>query len=191
MKGKGFFRGGILIFLILGVALLAACGGQTKTQEPQLTVTAGDQELKVIYYGDRHNETRDEINRRLRQAMEGVSLEEIPYVDLGEEITIKAENFKTEKFAISDYVLKDNGEIRYQEKTAQKSEIQVTDAAAAFDLNSHPAVFLSSYSGDYEPGKTIRGFVVRSDIDGASFAFAFILRTDAGNPEAPEEQPKQ
>ena len=51
---------------------------------------------------------------------------------------------------------------------------------ATITLSSHPAAFLSSNSEDYEPGKVIRGIVVRADIEGSSFAFAFIFRTDAG-----------
>jgi len=112
--------------------------------------------------------------------MEGTSAEKIPYVALGEEIAIKSENFQTEEFAISGYILKGNGEIRYAEKMAQTSVIPVNGGTAAITLSSHPAAFLSSNSEDYEPGKVIRGIVVRTDIEGASVAFAFILRTDAG-----------
>jgi hypothetical protein len=101
-------------------------------------------------------------------------------VPIGEEIVIKAENFETEEFSIYDYILNTNGEILYEEKMTQTSELAVENGEANISLSSHPAAFLSSNSEDYEPGKTIRGLLVRADINGASFAFAFILRTDAG-----------
>lgn len=186
VKGIRLLKRSGLFLLILMVLILPACGvpfeGQAM-QEPQLTVTAGDQAIRIIYYGDRYNETREEINKRLSQALEESLWEELPYIPLGEEITIKAENFSTEEFAVHDYILKKNGEIRYDEKLAQISELPAEQGAAAFELSSHPAVFLSSDSYDYEPGNVIRGFVIRADIDGASFAFAFIARTDAGKIE--------
>jgi hypothetical protein len=179
VKSKKGLRNCGRVLLILVVLLLSACEGQAM-EEPQLKVSAGAQELRVIYYGDLYNETREEINQRLMQAMEDTSVEELPYVPLGEDIIINAENFQTEEFSLTDYILKENGEIRYQEKVAQTSEIPMNDGAATYTLISHPAAFLSSNSEDYEQGKAIRGIVVRADIEGSSFAFAFILRTDAG-----------
>jgi len=179
VKGKRYLRSCTLFFLVLMVMFLPACKGQA-TEEPHLKVMTGEQELRVIYYGDRYNESREEIDKRLRQAMEDTFVEELPYVPLEEEIAINAENFQTEEFSITDYILKENGEIRYQEKVAQSSVIPVEGGAAAYTLTSHPAAFLSSNSEDYEPGKSIRSIVVRADIEGSTFAFALILRTDAG-----------
>lgn len=178
MKEKRL-RSCTLLFLVLMVMFLPACKGQA-TEEPQLKVSAGAQEFRVIYYGDLYNETREEINKRLMQAMEDTSVEELPYVPLGEDIIINAGNFQTEEFSISDYILKENGEIRYQEKVAQTSEIPMNDGEAAYPLTSHPASYLSSNSEDYKQGEVIRGIVVRADIEGSSFAFAIILRTDVG-----------
>lgn len=176
---KKHIRNCSLLLLILVVLLLPACKGQA-TEEPQLKVTAGEQELKVIYYGDRYNESREEIDKRLKQAIDETSGEALPYVPLDEEIIINAENFQAVEFSITDYILKENGEIRYQEKVAQTSAIPVEGGVAAYNLTSHPAAFLSSNSEDYEPGKVIRGIMVRADIEGSSFTFGFILRTDAG-----------
>lgn len=192
MGEKKYLRSCALFLLILAVLFLPACGGQAgpePREEPRLKVTAGEQDLKVIYYGDRYNESREEINKRLKQAMEGSSWDELAYVALDEEIVIKAENFQTKEFSVTDYILKENGEIRYDEKVAQTSALPVDEATAVFSLPSNPAALLSSYSGDYEPGRSIRGFVVRAEIDGAPFAFAFILRTDAGVIQ--QEDPEQ
>jgi len=99
VKSKKGLRSCSLLLLILIVLFLPACKGQA-TEEPQLKVTAGGQELRVIYYGDLYNESREEIDKRLRQAMEDTSVEELPYVALGDEIAIKAENFQTDAFIL-------------------------------------------------------------------------------------------
>ena len=190
MTGSKFFRGFRIAILILTLiftgSALTACGvlGEGKaTPEPMLKVTAGEQELKVIYYGDRYNETREEIDKRLKMAMEDKSLEDLPYLPLGENIKLDAVNFQTEEFKITDYILMETGEIRYDEKVAQQLVLPVDGSSASMNLQSNDAAFLSSDSDDYEPGKTIRGMVIRADIEDAPFAFAIIFRTDAGTIE--------
>lgn len=175
---------------------LPACKGQV-TEEPRLKLTAGEQELRVIYYENQSNETREEINKRLKMAMEETSVEELPYVPLDSVITLKAENFRTEEFSLSDNILNNNGELFYREDTALTSVVPVKEGIAEFSLPEHPAAFLSSVhpaslqisdGENDEPDGTILGIVARADIDGASFAFAFILRTDAGTVEGAQEE---
>lgn len=175
-------RYGVLFSLLLALLILTACKVALTgegTEEPYIKILAGNQELQGIYYGDRNNQTREEIEKRLKMAMDGKSMEQLPYIGLNEKIIIKTENFKTEEFKIFDYILTEDGCIRYQEKLTQTSVIPVEDRIAAFTLAPNPAALLSSSSVDYEPGKTMRGFVLRADIHGSPFAFAFILRTDA------------
>lgn len=179
-------RYAVLFSLLLALLMLTACKGTLTgegTEEPHIKIMAGNQELRGIYYGDRNNQTREEIEKRLKIAMDDQSIEQLPYVSLDEKIRIKTENFKTEEFKIFDYILTEDGQIRYQEKLAQTSAIPVEDGIAAFTLVPNPAALLSSSSADYEPGKTIRGFVLKADIHGSPFTFAFILRTDAHGDE--------
>lgn len=196
MKGKRHLKHCGIFLLVLSILFLPACKGQA-TEEPRLKVTAGEQELRVIYYGNQSNETREEINKRLKMAMEETSVEELPYVPLDSVITLEAENFRTEEFSLSDNILNDNGEIFYREDTALTSVVPVKDGMAELSLPVHPVVFLSSVhpaspqtsdGENGEPEGTIRGIVVRADIDGTSFAFAFILRTDAGTLKGPQQE---
>lgn len=173
---KRYLRSYMLFFLVLTVLLLSACRGK---EEPHLKILAGKQEIQGIYYGNQYNQTREEIEKRLKKAMENKSLEELPYVSLNELITIEAENFQTKELAVFDYILTRTGTIRYNDKLVQSSVIPVNEGKATMNLSRNPAVNLSSNSEDYLPGKTIRCFVIRTDIEGSSFAFAFILRTDA------------
>lgn len=178
MKMKQFLKGCILFSLILTVLLLSACKGK-KTEEPHLKIVAGEQEIQGIYYGNQYNQTREDIEKRLKKVMENDSWEELPYISLNEIVTIEAENFQTEEFAVFDYILTRTGTIRYNEKAVQTSVAPVKDGKATITLSTNLAVNLSSNSEDYLPGKTIRCFVIRTDIESSSFTFAFILRTDA------------
>lgn len=175
---KRFLRGTILFSLIMTILLLSACNGK-KTEEPHLRIMAEGQEIQGIYYGNQHNQTREEIEKRLEKAMEGTSIKELPYIALGKKITIETENFQTEEFSVFDYILTKTGKIRYDEKVVHTSVVQVNNGKATITLVPNFAVNLSSNSEDYEPGKTTRGFVIRANIEGSSFAFAFILRADA------------
>jgi type I restriction-modification system DNA methylase subunit len=168
----------MLFSMILMVLLISACKGE-KTEEPHLKIDAGNQEIKVIYYGNQHNQTKEEIEERLKKVLEENSWEALPYVALNEKITIKTENFQTKELVITDYILTKTGAIRYDERVAQTSVVPVDDGVATMTLPRNLAVHLSSNSEDYKPGKTIRGMVIRTDINGSSFTFAFILRSDA------------
>lgn len=175
---KRYLRGYILFSLVLTVLLLSACKGK-KIEEPHLKIVAGGQEIQGIYYGNKYNQTREEIEKKLKKVMENSNLEELPYVALNKIITIEAENFQTEEFTIYDYILTKTGTIRYNEKVVQTSVVLVNEGKANITLLPNPAVSLSSNSEDYLPGKTIRCFLIRTNIEDSSFAFAFILRTDA------------
>lgn len=175
---KEYLKGYILLFLILTVSLLSACAGKM-TEEPHLKIVSGEQEIRGIYYGNQYNQTNEEIEKRLKKVMEDNSWEELPYVALNEIITVEAENFQTEEFKVSDCILTKEGAFRYDERVTQTSVIPVKEGKADIVLSTNPAASLSSDSEDYKPGNTIRGFVLRADIEGSSFTFAFILRTDA------------
>jgi hypothetical protein len=167
-----------LLFLVMAVLLLSACEGK-KTGEPQLKITADNKKIQVIYYGNQYNKTREELEKRLKMAMEGKSLEDIPYIALNGKIIIEAENFKTEELTVSDYILRSDGTFRYGDRATNTSVVPVKKGRAALSLSANPAASLSSNSSDYLPGKTVRGFIIQTDIEGSSFTFAFILRTDA------------
>lgn len=178
MKMKAYSKSYILLFLVFTLLLMTGCSGQ-KMEEPSIKIVANNEEIKAIYYGNKYNKTNEEIETKLKSAMEGKDLEDLPYVSLNEKIIVEAENFQTKEFEVFDYILTESGEFRYDERTVQTSVVSVNNGKATITLSNNFASSLSSNSEDYLPGKTIRCFVIRADIDDSSFAFAFILRTDA------------
>ena len=178
MKMKPYLKSYITLFLVFPLLFMVGCSGKMM-EEPSMKIVADNKEMQVIYYGDKYNNTTEEIETRLKSAMEGKNLEDLPYVELNEKIIIETENFQTKEFEIFDYILTESGELRYDEKTVQTSVVPVNDGKATITLSNNLASSLSSNSEDYLPGKTIRCFLIRTDIEDSSFAFAFILRTDA------------
>lgn len=166
-----------LILCVMVTLALSACG--KGTPEPNLTITIGDQSIKPIYYGDRYNESREDIERFLDFPFENATWEELPYVALGEEVVIESTNFDTDSFTVEDAILKQDGTFKYNEKSTVVYDVEVVDDIAKFDVPGHAAAHLSSNSEDYKPGHTIRAFVLRAKIDKADFAFAFVIRTNA------------
>lgn len=177
MKMKAYSKSYILLFLVFTLLFMTGCSSKMM-EEPSIKIVANNEEIKAIYYGDKYNKTNEEIETRLKSAMEGKTLEDLPYIALNEKIIIETENFQTEEFEILDYIITETGEFRYDEKTVQSSVIPVNDGKATITLSPTFITNLSSKNKDYLPGKTIRCFVIRADIEGSSFAFAFILRTD-------------
>ena len=166
-----------LVLCVLVTIPLSACG--KGTPEPSLTITIGDQSIKPIYYGDRYIESREDIERFLDFPFENGTWEDLPYVALGDEVVIEATNFDTDSFTVEDAILKQDGTFKYNEKSTVVYDVEVIDGIAKFDIPGNAAAHLSSNSEDYEPGHTIRAFVLRAKIDKADFAFAFVIRTNA------------
>lgn len=166
-----------VILCVLVTIPLSACG--KGTPEPSLTITIGDQSIKPIYYGDRYNESREDIERFLDFPFENATWEELPYVALGDEVVIEATNFDTNSVTVEDAILKQDGTFKYGEQSTVIYEVEVVDGIAKFQIPDHFATSLSSNSEDYKPGHTIRAFVLRAKIDKADFVFAFVIRTNA------------
>lgn len=178
MEMKRYLRGCLLLCLLFTISLMTAYNSKN-TEEPRMKILAGGQEIQVIYYGDRYNKSIEEIEKNLVKFMKNGDLEALPYIDLTEIITIVAENFETKKYTISDYILTTTGTFRYNTKSVLTSVVPVNYRKSTMVLTRNPSASLSSNSYDYMAGKSIRCFVIRTDIDGSPFTFAFILRTDA------------
>lgn len=100
----------------------------------------------------------------------------IPYVKLGETIQIEFNNTVTNTYQLKDYILKEDGTPKYEEKTIKTTNIKFDKGIGSFVLNENIWVNFSSNSKDYEPGKTIRGFrLICEDIDKE---YVFIIKTD-------------
>lgn len=174
---KSHLKACTLLLLIMAVSLLSACEGK-KTEEPQLKIKAGNKKIQVISYGNQQNQTREGLGKMLDKAIKGKKLENLPYVTWNEEITIEAENFQTKEFTVSDYALNKVGTFYYDDIVKNNYVVSVSEGRGIMNLSTNPLAAFSCSISDHLPGNTIRGFIVRTDIEGSSYTFAFVLRTD-------------
>ena len=176
---KAFRRIIIILVIFIGVVVFLFLTQSGKAiPEPSISITIGDQSIKPIYYGDRYNETREDIERFLDFPFENSSWEELPYVSIGDEVVIVLDNFEAEVFEITDDLLAQDGTFLYSEKSTTEFDLNVKNGEVRFTVPSNPWVHLSSNSESYEPGHVIRAFTIRTEINKSDFAFAFVIRTN-------------
>ncbi len=166
----------LVLIIILSVFIYGI--NHTKAiPEPLIHVKVADQDVKPIYYGDLHNKSREELSRFLYHAFEE-GWESIPYVDLGDRITVEFENFESDAVVITEALLTQEGTFLYNEKSDLTHEIIAENGTVTFELESNPATFLSSNSESYLPGHVIRAFFIKTEIYDSNFVFAFVIRTN-------------
>ena len=166
----------LVLILVLSIFIYGI--NHTKAiPEPLIYVKVADQDVKPIYYGDLHNKSREELSRFLYHAFEE-GWESIPYVDLGDRITVEFENFESDAVVITEALLTQEGTFLYNEKSDLTHEIIAENGTVTFELESNPATFLSSNSESYLPGHVIRAFFIKTEIYESNFVFAFVIRTN-------------
>lgn len=167
----------LLILIIIFSVFIYGINHTKAIPEPLIHVKVADQDVRPIYYGDLHNKSREELSRFLYHAFEE-GWESIPYVDLGDRITVEFENFESDAVVITEALLTQEGTFLYNEKSDLTHEIIAENGTVTFELESNPATFLSSNSESYLPGHVIRAFFIKTEIYESNFVFAFVIRTN-------------
>ena len=106
---------------------------------------------------------------------------EIPYLPLGRWITIELTGDKQPDEAIlSDYILKEDGSPRYDEKSTITTELEYDNHEMRFCLTPNVNAMLSSDMSAYMTGGILRGFKLELVWDDGSRAeYGFLISTDA------------
>ncbi|WP_151733429.1 hypothetical protein [Paenibacillus tengchongensis] len=103
----------------------------------------------------------------------------VPYLPIGEEVSIDFGELPPEDYVLYDYVLNEDGTIKYSSLATETVSIQVNNHAGTFQLNENLSSKFSSDSSDYEPGRLLRGFLLIINTGDEQQEFAFIIRSDA------------
>lgn len=161
----------IISIMMLSMIFITACG--KKKEEPTLMLKYNDQQLKVIHYGDRYNETKEDIEKRLKDSMIGKKFEELPVISTGEEIIIENTNFNVEQYEVYDFIIDENANIVSDFKTAS-STVNVSESnTATFELvNSFEPTAFESYKVN---DQNIHCLLIKCKIDKSDFVFATLL----------------
>lgn len=169
---KRFKNSFIMIGLLLILLVLSSCTNN-RIQEPAIKISYDSNELKVIYYLDRNNKEKEDIEEGVKNFMVGKRFIDLPTIDFGEKIDLEALNFETTKFEVYDYIVDERGNI-------------VSD----YDINPHILTlveegnteFVFEKSEDLEryydymvEEKSIHCLLIRSKINKSSFAFGTLV----------------
>lgn len=160
----------MLIFLFLAT-MLTACG--SGTEEPEIKIHYGSEELNPIYYGDLNNKEQEDIEKRLKDFMVGKRFSDLPTVAYGEKIQIEALNFETVEIEIYDYVLDENANIISEYDISPLSISSVKGGIAEFSFEE--SLDLEEYQDYTIEGKLVHGLLIRCEIDNNSFAFSTLV----------------
>ncbi|WP_405168448.1 hypothetical protein [Paenibacillus sp. FSL H3-0286] len=168
----------VLSFVLLLVLTICDREEVSSTAMPEITI---HMDGKVIQSQTLSREVGIELDDEsaLFQAQMKDSAASIPYVKLGETIHIDFDDKAPDTYEVKDYILDDEGRLKYDERMAKPLNIEFADRKATFKLESNLAAFLSSNSKDYEPGATIRGFHLTGKWADQTKDILFVVRTDA------------
>lgn len=173
MRNFKIVGGMLLIFLAMLVFIAADRYVLRDDARSDLTVSAAGEELPLYACepGSYQKAFRDYAWR-----------ETLRYVPLGTTVRLQFEKDFPVSVKVSDFILNQNGELRYSERSTQifYADLLTEEKSAQFPLPVNPAAMLSSNSESYEPGNSTRGFFVSCVFDnGPQEAYVFLLRTDA------------
>lgn len=166
----------IMISLFLILLVLASCQNRM-IQEPAIKISYDSKELKPIYYGDRNNKDEEDIEDMIKSVMVGKRFIDLPTIDFGEIIEIKALNFETNEVEVFDYIVDENGNIVSDYNVEPFIITAVDDGKAKFVLEYSED--LESYHDYLIEGKSIHCLLFRSKINNSSFAFATLVLSNS------------
>lgn len=183
------------ISVLLGLLVFSGCGtsdsntnGETSNTtmlSPQVSIMAGDIDITPIVKSNVLSMKEDVNNTKLFQSIVSDKKINIPYVKLGETVQIKFKNNIINTCKLEDYILKEDGTLKYKKESIKTTDINFSNGVGIFILNENLFANFSSDSKDYESGKIIRGFKLISDsIDNKQREYVFIVKTDAMNTDS-------
>ncbi|WIV12913.1 hypothetical protein [Proteiniborus sp. MB09-C3] len=168
-KFKNLF---IITSLLLILLVLVSCQNKM-IQEPAIKISYDSKELKPIYYGDRNNKDKKDIEEAIKSAMVGKRFIDLQTIYFGEKIEIEAINFKTNEFEVYDYIVDEGGNIVSDYDISPLILTSVEDINTEFIFEK--SEYLESYYDYMVEGKSIHCLLIRSKINKSSFAFATLI----------------
>lgn len=154
------------MLLCLGLSV-TGCGGGPAAN---VTASAAGQSIPVI---------AEDPQQAFAPLVSGKPLEEIPYVPLGSSMKIELGGAVPSGLVIEDILLREDGSAKYASEVNQSVDYIQDGNTVSFQLQTHPAVFLSSSGQDYLPGRTLRGIRLAFNREDKAAVYLLAVRTDA------------
>jgi len=112
--------------------------------------------------------------------MRDTGFDDLPYIKNGETVTIVFDSSIPDSVALTEHLLRENGDGKYNIAGMEyEVMLQASDSRASFTIEPNWATALSSDSGDYAPGGTIKGYRLVCSWGDNECEYGFIVRGDA------------
>ncbi|MDU4697726.1 MAG: hypothetical protein E6Y08_18125 [Paenibacillus sp.] len=175
----------MLLPLVLTLLLtITACSDHAPSAKSvgalkDVVVTADHQEIQTVRVSPNVGKPDYEDMSSFRTLME-MHAPALPYIHIGEPIQIEFLHQTTEpdSYELIDYVLTEEGGMRYKIPEPIKPRVEFNQGTATFTLEENFLVYASSASVDYEPGAVLRGFRLLCTWGDKTQEVAFVIRTD-------------
>ena len=153
-------------------------------EPPEIIITVDNQTIDYVVGKNKWNGGVYDREDTLKSIMKVDSKIVVPYIKLDKMLNIEFKQNPPKTIEIFDYLLNENGETKYDDKTKIQIPVKLKDGKCSFEFTKNMVAGLSSNSEDYKAGKTLRGFKVTcrwGNNDRANECeYGFIIRTDSG-----------
>jgi len=152
----------------------------TPEEPPSITVRSGSTEIDwVVGKNIWNNSIYDRLDN-FQWIMRDTVIDELPYIQNGETITIVFDSRIPDSVALTEHLLRGNGDEKYNISGMEcEVTLDASDSRASFTIETNWATALSSDSGDYAPGGTIKGYRLVCRWGDNECEYGFIIRGDA------------
>jgi len=119
--------------------------------------------------------------------MSETSFDDLPIVGNGETVTIQFLGDVPDSYTLTEFILRENGDLKFNVPGMEYDIAFDNNGFGEFVVKPNISTALSSYSGDYDPGNTIKGYrlvVSWGDVEDSPLTvreseYTFIVRGDA------------
>lgn len=160
-----------ILFLIININI--------NKKPPDITVSVNGTKINYVLGLNTWNSKKYDREDTFIQYMKGKEKEDLLYIPLEEVINITFKGFTPSRIEITDYILNEEGELRYEKSLSSTTPLILNKKNTSFILTMNGAAFLSSQYEDFTDGGVIRGFRINCGKGSNSWEYAFVIRTDA------------
>ncbi len=170
----------IIVSFLLVCAMVAMSACSAASELPEIKITSGDIKIPNTVVEKHGLCSIFDRAETFMSIMKNTELAELPYIKLGEEITIEVLGDTPDVVMLTGYILKSDGSLKYASEVNQEVDIEFSGNKGSFVLDVDMAYSLVSQAEHHNDGNVISGFCLGCTWGDNYFEYDFIIRTDAG-----------
>ena len=171
----------VALAAVLSVGFAVSRAG-VPSEPPRITVTAERVEIFSVVGKNEWNGRVYDRPDNFEIQRERIFNRDMPYVKNGAKISISFGSHKPNSIELSEIILNENGTARWRtDEHAKTYDVSFLpfSGTGTFKVEPNFATSLSSFSGDYAPGNTIKGYKMTCRWGNNECEYAFVILGDA------------